>query len=301
MNIKQLNNFLIVCKTLSFSAAAEICHLSVPAISLQIKQLEENFGFALFDRNYRGLTLTEKGAQVIPHVQEFLASNDNLQSEINKIANNGGGPLRVALNSSLPMDISKRIISAIEAIADVGEIDLSYSETCDNLQKLESNDTDIAVIIGPPNKNNAEVYNIACGQVDVVLACSQETKHFSSQIDYNRIIKPSHDCPFSYVYKKIEPKHGNNTLFLRTNVSSRSEQLTIQLIENTNAIGIVSSSNAARHKLAILKHLDVQLCANIVINKKTVDPSIIRSIEAQLNSEEEGQFDKDVRYSSRNY
>ncbi|MGL4316105.1 MAG: LysR family transcriptional regulator [Pseudomonas sp.] len=73
MTIKQLRAFLCVAQTLSFAQACTRLHLSQPALSLTIKNLEEELGGALFVRTTRSVVLTPEGETLLPIARHLLA------------------------------------------------------------------------------------------------------------------------------------------------------------------------------------------------------------------------------------
>lgn len=82
VSLRQVELFVAVAKTLSFSEAARLCHLSQPALSGNIKRLEESLGARLFDRHTRKVTLTAVGL-------EFLSVssgiNETMQSALDRM------------------------------------------------------------------------------------------------------------------------------------------------------------------------------------------------------------------------
>src|SRR5882762_6534234 len=62
MELRQIRSFLSIAETLHFGRTAELIHLSQPALSLQIRALEEEVGVRLFDRNRRQPTLPAAGS-----------------------------------------------------------------------------------------------------------------------------------------------------------------------------------------------------------------------------------------------
>jgi len=64
MEIRQIRSFLCVAETLHFGRSARLLHLSQPALSLQIKSLEDELGLELLKRNRQGTILTEVGARI---------------------------------------------------------------------------------------------------------------------------------------------------------------------------------------------------------------------------------------------
>ena len=66
MDIQRLRIFIAVAQTGSLSRAGEKVHLSQPAVSLQIKQLQTELGMTLFQREAQGMRLSEDGAALLP-------------------------------------------------------------------------------------------------------------------------------------------------------------------------------------------------------------------------------------------
>ncbi|MCQ8877328.1 HTH-type transcriptional activator IlvY [Pseudoalteromonas shioyasakiensis] len=74
MDHKRLDYFLVLAKTLHFSRASELCHISAPTLSRNIKQLEEEVGVALFSRDNRSVKLTREGESFIDYANATLAN-----------------------------------------------------------------------------------------------------------------------------------------------------------------------------------------------------------------------------------
>lgn len=78
---RKLQAFVRVAELHSFTAAAESLYISQSALSQQIKLLEQQLGFALFDRRQRGAALTQAGAAFLPRAQQLLALYENSVQE----------------------------------------------------------------------------------------------------------------------------------------------------------------------------------------------------------------------------
>lgn len=89
MDHKHLNYFLALAKTLHFSRASELCHISAPTLSRNIKQLEDEVGVMLFQRDNRSVKLTREGvafkeyaSATLSHWQRFKANLNEPQQHI---------------------------------------------------------------------------------------------------------------------------------------------------------------------------------------------------------------------------
>lgn len=74
MDIKQLECFVNLAETLNFSLTAQAMFLSQPTVSNQIKQLEKEIGFKLFERTKREVELTKAGASFYEDIKDVIAN-----------------------------------------------------------------------------------------------------------------------------------------------------------------------------------------------------------------------------------
>ena len=72
MEIHQLEYFVAIVETGGFSRAAERCNVAQPSLSQQIKKLENEVGFPLFDRLGRKVVLTDVGKMLLPRARTIL-------------------------------------------------------------------------------------------------------------------------------------------------------------------------------------------------------------------------------------
>jgi DNA-binding transcriptional LysR family regulator len=101
INLKLLGTFLAVADNSSFRKAAEQSHLSLPAVSMQIKQLEERLGVALFQRTTRRVELTREGEQLMISARKAMAEIDGALAQLQQAAQAQQGQLAFACVPSL--------------------------------------------------------------------------------------------------------------------------------------------------------------------------------------------------------
>ncbi|MER8383016.1 LysR family transcriptional regulator [Mesorhizobium sp. M1399] len=82
MELRQLRHFLIVTESGAFSKASSIIGVAQPALSRQIRQLEEELGVQLFYRHGRGVRVTEEGAQFYAAIVPVLRELDQVKSDL---------------------------------------------------------------------------------------------------------------------------------------------------------------------------------------------------------------------------
>ena len=74
MEIRHLRTFVCIARNGSFSRAAEVLHVAQPALSQQIRQLEEEVGAPLFLRHARGVRLSRVGAHMLVGAEDILSA-----------------------------------------------------------------------------------------------------------------------------------------------------------------------------------------------------------------------------------
>ena len=110
MNLNQLETLITISKTMSFRKAGELLNLTQPAVSAQIKSLEDEFGAVLVDRN-QPVTLTDAGEVFLEHAEKILAIVDELKMKLSDIHATPQGLIRLGTTTSIAMQILPRVMS----------------------------------------------------------------------------------------------------------------------------------------------------------------------------------------------
>ncbi|HEU4389872.1 MAG TPA: LysR family transcriptional regulator, partial [Blastocatellia bacterium] len=101
LNLRQLQTFVTVARVGSFTRAAHLLHLSQPALTKQIRQLEETLSVRLFDRNTRTVEVTRIGKELAPVVEQLMREIDAVVVNTKKLAERSRGAVRVAALPSI--------------------------------------------------------------------------------------------------------------------------------------------------------------------------------------------------------
>jgi DNA-binding transcriptional LysR family regulator len=96
LNLRDVRAFVAVAQTASFTRAATRLHLSQPALTVQIRRLEETVGVRLFDRNSRNVALTPAGRELLPVLQKSLHDMEQVLADARSLADGSSGTVRIA-------------------------------------------------------------------------------------------------------------------------------------------------------------------------------------------------------------
>ncbi|WP_019531460.1 LysR family transcriptional regulator [Dasania marina] len=135
MELRQLRHFIAIAEAENMRVASEKVHLSHPALSLSLKSLEDGLDVKLFDRNSRGVKLTDPGKHFLKYAYSILKQVDTAQSSVKSFHSNPSGLVRIGctqgVSNVLGVPIYKALIKEYPEI----EVELDDSQT-PFLQKL---------------------------------------------------------------------------------------------------------------------------------------------------------------------
>jgi DNA-binding transcriptional LysR family regulator len=107
--LRQLKVFQTVARHLSFSRAADELHLTQPAVSAQIRELEGHAGLPLFERVGRKIYLTAAGTELVAHSRSIIQQFREAEEAMDRLKGVAGGKLNVAVISAARLFLSPAV------------------------------------------------------------------------------------------------------------------------------------------------------------------------------------------------
>jgi DNA-binding transcriptional LysR family regulator len=107
---RRLQVFHAVAKQLSFTKAAEVLFMTQPAVTFQIKQLEEHFNTRLFDRGHGKISLTPAGDVVLEYAERILGLSSEMDVRLTEMTGEIGGSLLVGASTTIAEFMLPRIL-----------------------------------------------------------------------------------------------------------------------------------------------------------------------------------------------
>lgn len=116
VTLKQLQAFVAIAHTRSFSAAAKVVHVSQPALTTMIKNLERHLGADLFDRDARGATLTITGRELLPGIERLMVELNETIAGVTHATLPRGGTVMVACIPSAAASFMPPLIASFRSL-----------------------------------------------------------------------------------------------------------------------------------------------------------------------------------------
>ncbi len=160
VTIRQLQIFVAAAGHLSFARTSEQLHLTQAAVSLQIKQLEEMAGFALFERRGRKVALTEAGEVLLRYAQRILDALKDADAALSALKGLTGGRIRVGVVSTAKY-FAPALIARFQRRYPGVRVSLSVNNREVIVRELERDEIDVAIMGQPPPRLATEAVAIA--------------------------------------------------------------------------------------------------------------------------------------------
>jgi len=112
---RRLQVFHAVAKQLSFTKAAEVLFMTQPAVTFQIKQLEEHFNTRLFDRGHGRIALTPAGEVVLGYAEKILGLSSEMDVRLSELTGEISGSLMVGASTTLAEFLLPRILGEFKS------------------------------------------------------------------------------------------------------------------------------------------------------------------------------------------
>jgi DNA-binding transcriptional LysR family regulator len=150
--LRQLRVFAAAARHQSFGKAAEELHLTPPAVSMQIRELEEHVGLPLFDRSARQVALTVTGEYLLVYVRKVLATLKDAEDAIARFRGLETGRVSIGMVSTAKYFVP-RLLAQFRQEHPAIEVKLAVGGNREQLVALlRANEVDLAIMGRPPRE-----------------------------------------------------------------------------------------------------------------------------------------------------
>jgi LysR family nitrogen assimilation transcriptional regulator len=146
MDLRQLEYFLHAANTLNITHAALRGNVSQPALSRQLRLLEEELSVRLFERKARGVVLTEAGVRLRDRVRILLGDVDRIREEVMNFDGEPRGVVRFAVSNSLTRMLTHLVVADFQNRYPLVRIRIAEGTSMTIRQTLVSDQADVALM-----------------------------------------------------------------------------------------------------------------------------------------------------------
>lgn len=146
MSDRRLRVFHAVARLLSFTKAAEVLHMTQPAVTFQVRQLEEYFNTRLFDRTHNKVTLTPAGDRVFQFSARIFDLYDEMENAVRELTGEISGALTIGASTTIAEYMLPTLLGEFKNKYPDINIRLKVSNTDGIVSMVEHNVIDLGVV-----------------------------------------------------------------------------------------------------------------------------------------------------------
>jgi DNA-binding transcriptional LysR family regulator len=272
MDFKQIKTFLTVVDTGNITRAADILHIVQPAVSRQIKLLEDDLGTRLFDRQRHGMVLTEDGKILVNYARRAILELDRARAAITGAQQGIGGLVTLGLLPSTIDVLSGPLLSALSQDYPGIKLRLAMGYAGTLLRWLEIGEIDAALLYGAERSPEIQSQPLIEEPLWVVWSPQYKIKAGKGfalkELAKFPVILPS-------------TPHGIRTL---VDHACAKAKLDLHIAAEANALSVQKNLALNGHGLTILPPIAVQdeLKAGQLKGAPLCDPALTRTIVLAL-------------------
>lgn len=288
MELRHLRYFVAVAEHKSIRLASERIHVTQPAVSRQIHDLEEELGLALFDRHPRGLTLTTAGESFLFDVHKLMRDLEAAARKAKRISTGWAGRLRLGFVENSSWDgIVPEALRRFQVATPSASLELSPLNTPEQVQRIEDGALDGGFVYRyRPFAEGLATLQLA--QHNLLLAIPADWPHRGDQLT----LKDVADRPFITFPRWVYPVYYDQLmatcfeLGVSLNVAQeeQTESAILALVGAGIGAALVNSANLGRPPASVrfIKLADLSLPMPLVFVYKgdNNSPLLLRFVEA---------------------
>ncbi len=265
MSDRRLQVFYTVAKLLSFTKAAFALHMTQPAVTFQVRQLEDHFKTRLFDRTHNKILLTEAGQKVFFFAEKIFALDAEMNHSIRTLTENNEGTLSIGGSTTIAQYTLPLLLKGFREKYPELNIRICEANTNEIVAKVENGFIDIGIVEAP-------VINL---DLDIEIFRSDELVLITHPM--NELAKKTSICPIDILkFPFIIREEGSGTksvifdYFLKNNIEKIDMNVCMELGNSESIKGAVEAGIGVSilSRTTIEKELALNMLSYIPLNPK---------------------------------
>ncbi|RTZ59163.1 MAG: LysR family transcriptional regulator [Gammaproteobacteria bacterium] len=164
---RRLQVFHTVARLLSFTKAADSLHMTQPAVTFQIRQLEEYFNTRLFDRTHNRISMTEAGDCVFEYADRIIALYNEMDYKVRELTGDVTGLLVIGASTTIAEYVLPSLLGEFRKLFPSVKLRLNVSNSLGIVHMVEANQVDVGIVESPVSNKNLAVE--ICWQDEMVV------------------------------------------------------------------------------------------------------------------------------------
>ena len=259
ITLRQLKAFEAVARHLNYTRAAEELFLSQPAVSMQIKQLEENLGQPLFEKMGKKVYLTDAGSEALRYSQSVTNQLNEMEIVMQEMTGLQHGKLNLTVASTANYFVPT-LLGAFKQLHQGVSVSIDVTNRKNLLKALAANTTDFAIMGQPPDGLELEAHAFLDNPLVVLATPDNSLVHQKNiplkQLAEETFIERERGSGTRAAHERFFAKHGIQGF--RETMEMNSNEAIKQAVQAGLGLGVLSIHTLeAELKLRRLAILDV--------------------------------------------
>jgi DNA-binding transcriptional LysR family regulator len=284
-----LRLFICIANENSLTRGAERVHMSLPAASTRIKNLEESLGTKLLYRASNGVTLTPPGQVLLQHAIDVQRQMERLCSDLQEYAQGVKGQVRVLANTTAITEFLPGVLSRFLASHRNVNVDLRERLSPTIVRAITDGAADIGIVAGNVRTEGLEV--IPYREDRLILVCARAhalgQRHevdFAETLDFEHVCLPEASAIHTFLVEAADRVYRR----IKLRIQVGNFEAMCRLVQANVGIGILPESSARRHArtsdIQLVRLTDKWALRDLKICLRSLDllPSFSRDLVALI-------------------
>lgn len=175
---RRLQVFHTVARQLSFTKAAEQLFMTQPAVTFQVKQLEEHFNTRLFERSHGRIALTPAGRLVMGYAEKILGLSDEMETRVGELTGEISGPLLLGASTTIAEYMLPQVLGEFKAVHPQVQTHMTVANSETIEQRVADHALDLGLIESPAHLTSLHT-EVFCDD-ELVMICASKHKFASA-------------------------------------------------------------------------------------------------------------------------
>jgi len=265
MSDRRLQVFYTVARLLSFTKAAETLHMTQPAVTFQVRQLEDHFNTRLFDRTHNKIVLTDAGQKVYFYAEKIFELNSEMEHSLRALSEDTSGTLSIGGSTTIAQYTFPTLLKGFREKYPELSIRICEANTEGIVAKVESSMIDLGIVEAPVSNQDLDVDIFRADELVLIM-------HPEHELAKKEYVKPLDIINLPFITR--EEGSGTKSVifdyFTKHNIEKNNINICMELGNSESVKGAVETGIGVSilSKTTIEKELQLKRLSYVPLNPK---------------------------------